>query len=235
MTDVPAYRPTMSAEQAARIRQWHESAYRAAKAEGADGQTFDYLGRTIAVPPEVQPVTAMSDLLGEAVLAEARESDRVLDMGTGSGVNAVLAAATSRQVVAVDINPHAIAATRANAERNGVADRIDVRYSDVFSAVDGRFDLIVFDPPFRWFPARDLLEAATTDENYCAMTTFFRSVRRHLSPGGRVLVFFGSSGDLTYLRRLVAEQGFRSVVVAERALVRDGLRVEYATYRLDLP
>jgi hypothetical protein len=36
----------------------------------------------------------------------------------------------------------------------------------VFEAVDGRFDLVIFDPPFRWFAPRDPLEAASTDENY---------------------------------------------------------------------
>ncbi|WP_220449879.1 hypothetical protein [Nonomuraea longispora] len=45
-----------------------------------------------------------------------------------------------------------------------MADRVEIRHSDVFSDVDGLFDLIVFDPPFRWFAARDLFEAATTDE-----------------------------------------------------------------------
>ncbi|MGH3575022.1 MAG: methyltransferase [Pseudonocardiaceae bacterium] len=63
---------------------------------------------------------------------------------------------------------HALAVARDNALRNGVADRVEVRRSDVFSNVDGRFDLIVFDPPFRWFAPRDVLEAATTDENYGA-------------------------------------------------------------------
>jgi len=69
----------------------------------------------------------MSHLLGEAVLAEVRDGDRVLDMGTGSGVNAILAATKSTDVVAVDINPRAVEAAQADVERNGVTDRVDVR------------------------------------------------------------------------------------------------------------
>jgi release factor glutamine methyltransferase len=43
--------PTVSADQVERIRAWHLSAYQAMKDEGAGGQTFDYLGRTLIVPP----------------------------------------------------------------------------------------------------------------------------------------------------------------------------------------
>jgi release factor glutamine methyltransferase len=151
MADFPDHTPTVPAEVAERLRRWHESAYQAAKMDGRVTQTFTYLGRTIVVPVDVMPITPVSHLLGEAVLAEVRPTDRVLDMGTGSGVNAVLAAGTATRVLAVDINPHALAATRANADRNGVADRIEVRHSDVFRTVDGTFDLIIVDPPFRWF------------------------------------------------------------------------------------
>ncbi|WP_188190003.1 methyltransferase [Nonomuraea sp. SYSU D8015] len=224
--------PRVSPEEAELIRQWHERAYEAARAEAGDERTFTYLGRTLVVPPQVQPITGMSHLLGEAVLAEVRAGDRVLDMGTGCGVNAVLAAATADRVVAVDINPVAVEAARRNAERNGVADRVEVRRSDVFSAVEGCFDLIVFDPPFRWFAPRDLLEAATTDEDYRAMTTFFRQAGRHLTPAGRMLVFFGTSGDLPYLRQLIDEQGFVTEVLAQRELSRDGRSVRYFTFRL---
>jgi release factor glutamine methyltransferase len=69
----------MSAEAAERIRRWHERSYRAAREEGADGQVFEYLGRRIAVPPDVQPITGMAHLLGRAVLDEVRAGDRVLD------------------------------------------------------------------------------------------------------------------------------------------------------------
>jgi len=223
----------VSEEHAERIRGWHENAYRVARAEAAEsGQTFSYLGRTLVVPPDVHPITGMSHLLGEAVLAEVRPGDRVLDMGTGCGVNAILAASRAGRVLAVDVNPHAVATARANAQRNGVADRVEVRESDVFGAVDGEFDLIVFDPPFRWFAPRDLLERATTDENYAAMTAFFRDARRHLAPGGRMLIFFGTSGDMPYLLRLIDEAGFSAEVLAETGLERDGWRVEYRTFRL---
>lgn len=232
MAEPTNYTPTLSAEDVERIGRWHEKAYRTAKAEGAAEQSFSCLGRTIVVPPNVQPITLVSHLLGEAVLAEAREADRVLDMGTGSGVNAILAAGASSDVVAVDINPVAVVAARANAQRNGVAARVEVLQSDVFENVDGRFDLMIFDPPFRWFAPRDLLETATTDENYRAMTTFFRSARRYLAPGGRLLIFFGTSGDLGYLQSLIAAQNFQVDTLARERLVKDGVEVDYFAYRL---
>ncbi|HEX7745013.1 MAG TPA: methyltransferase [Micromonosporaceae bacterium] len=228
-----SYVPTVSAEEAERIRTWHERAYEEARAQSAGtDQTFDYLGLTLIVPPQVMPITRVSHLLGEAVLAEVRPGDRVLDMGTGSGVNALLAAARGASVLAVDINPEAVAAARRNADRNGLAERVEVRLSDVFGAVHDTYDVIVFDPPFRWFAPRDLFEMASTDENYGAMTRFFRDARQHLTAGGRMLIFFGTSGDLGYLQRLTSEAGFTSNVVAELELDRDGHRVRYLTLRL---
>ncbi|HKJ96591.1 MAG TPA: hypothetical protein VJ944_02475 [Thermoplasmataceae archaeon] len=43
------------------------------------------------VPKEVMPPAWMSKLLGKTILEEVKENDRVLDMGTGSGINAILA------------------------------------------------------------------------------------------------------------------------------------------------
>ncbi|WP_157405370.1 hypothetical protein [Actinopolyspora halophila] len=56
--------PRMSAAEVERVRGWHERAYRAALAEGADERTFSYLGRTIGVPPSVQPINRTSRLHG---------------------------------------------------------------------------------------------------------------------------------------------------------------------------
>jgi release factor glutamine methyltransferase len=230
--DWAGFVPTLSPERVQRVTEWHERAYHEGRAEGAGAQTFEYLGAVIVVPPDVQPITRMSHLLGEAVLAEATAGERVLDMGTGSGVNAVLAAMRGADVVAVDINPVAVEATQANADRNGVSERIDVRLSDVFLNVSESFDLIVFDPPFRWFRPRDRFELASTDHGYQAMTRFFVEARRHLRDGGRMLIFFGTSGDLGYLKSLMAAHGFDAEVVAHDELTREGICVEYFTFRV---
>ena len=47
-----------------------------------------------------------------------------------------------------------------------------------------------------------------------------------------MLIFFGTSGDLGYLKALIAEAGFIAEVIAHEDLVRDGWKVEYFTFRL---
>jgi release factor glutamine methyltransferase len=79
---------------------------------GSTGRCFECLGLQLQVPPQVQPITGTSHLLGEAVLAEVQAGDQVLDTGAGSGVNALLAATVADRVVAVAFNPIAVAAAR---------------------------------------------------------------------------------------------------------------------------
>jgi release factor glutamine methyltransferase len=228
------YRPSMSEDEQRRLRAWHEAAYQSIRDDGAG--TIEYLGRTFVVPPRVFPPASVSPLLGQAVLDEVRAADRVLDMGTGSGVNAILAASRSTDVLGVDINPYAVEAAVANAERNGVAERTTFRESDVFgsidTAVDGRFDLMIFDPPFRWFAPRDHLEASIADENYEALTRFLEQAGDHLAPGGRILMLFGTSGDLDYLYRTAEANGFTREELGSRELIRDDQTVRYVAFRL---
>ncbi len=76
-------------------------------------------------------------------------------MGTGCGVNGILTARAGADMLALDVNPEAVRAARDNARRNGVADRLEVRLSDIFDAVDpasdGPFDVVVVDPPSAGF------------------------------------------------------------------------------------
>lgn len=224
------FKPKVSEEYAKKLQEWQDNVYKESKSR--DTQEITFLGRTFVVPPKVHPINPMSDLLGDSVLREVKETDRVLDMGTGCGVNAVLAASQSTDVVAVDINPISIEAAQLNAEANGVNSRIHFEVSDVFEKVEGKFDLIIFDPPFRWFTPRDVYEIATTDENYQSLTKFFNLVDQYLNEGGRILLCFGSSGDIEYLNELIERSGFSKEVIAKRDLEKEGIMVRYFTFLL---
>lgn len=88
----------------------------------------------------------------EIAKASSTEKLSLLDLCTGSGCIAVAAAHGSKRfnVVATDLSEAALAIARENAERNGVADRIEFRHGDLFHALptDARFDLIVSNPPY---------------------------------------------------------------------------------------
>lgn len=69
--------------------------------------------------------------------------ERVLDVGCGSGVLAVAAACLgAARVTAIDIDPVAVAATEANARRNGVAGAVEATGEDLFS-LTGVYDVVV--------------------------------------------------------------------------------------------
>lgn len=224
------YRPTLPPERIEELRRWHEDA--SAELHELGEHDVEYLGLVLHVPEQVFPPTPTSDLLGEEVRRHVQPGQRILDMGCGAGANAILAAQITDRVVAVDVNPSAVAATAANAVRNGVGERVTCRESDVFSAVEGDFDVIVIDPPFRWFAPRDLLERAFADENYATLGRFMAEVGDRLRPDGVVLLFFGSTGDVDHLDALIDAAGLASETIAERTIAARGGEATYFVRRL---
>jgi release factor glutamine methyltransferase len=219
------YVPRVSAERVEQLRHWHEDV--SSDLHVRPSADVEYLGLQLHVPNGVFAPTPTSDLLGRLVTAHAARGQAVLDMGCGAGANAILAANAGATVVGVDVNPAAVDASRENAARNDVADRTTFAVSDLFDAVDGDFDLVVIDPPFRWFSPRTMLERAITDEDYATLTSFLREVPDRLRPGGAVLVFFGTSGDVDYLDEAITASNLVSTTVAERTIT---VRSEPTTY-----
>lgn len=78
------------------------------------------------------------------------QTHRVLDLCTGNGSLAVLAAMAYSDVVvdAVDISDDALAVARINVDQHGLADRITLLHSDALQAVHGPYDLILCNPPY---------------------------------------------------------------------------------------
>src|SRR5215472_613901 len=98
-----------------------------------------------------------------------RNNQAALDLGSGCGIEAFLAARHSRRVVAVDFNPRAVAITRFNAALN-LVDNVECRQGDMFAPVEGEaFDLIVSNPPFIISPDHEhmFLNSGTEGDDAC--------------------------------------------------------------------
>lgn len=107
-----------------------------------DASMTDY----VPGPDHVLGVGAASLSLLQATPTSTVES--VLDLGTGSGVQALAQAGTATRVVATDIHPRALALAEANLAANGI-ENVELREGSWFQPVEGeRFDRIVANPPF---------------------------------------------------------------------------------------
>ncbi len=104
-------------------------------------------------PDQVMGMTSSTATLANFTVRHPVGS--ALDLGTGSGVQAFLAAAHSDRVWATDTSARAIEFARFNAAFNGCSENVEFLEGDSFEPVRGRtFDLVVSNPPFALTPSR---------------------------------------------------------------------------------
>lgn len=119
-----------------------------------------------------------------ANLTVRRPARSALDIGTGCGVLAMLAARHSERVVAVDTNPRALNFAAFNARLNGL-DNVECRQGSLFDPVEGeRFDLIVCNPPYVISPESRYLfrDGGRRGDAFCE--ELVRRVPEYLEEGG---------------------------------------------------
>lgn len=130
---------------------------------------------------------------------------KVLDMGTGSGIQAEAALEETKDVLAVDIDEEAVE----EAKRKGVKAKV----SDLFENVEGRFDLIVFNPPY--LPDDEEVKDIALDKGKI-FERFFSKAGNYLKKDGKILIVFSSlSGDVD---RIINKNGFRFKCLEKKKL-----------------
>ncbi|HEY5928029.1 MAG TPA: peptide chain release factor N(5)-glutamine methyltransferase [Kofleriaceae bacterium] len=160
-----------------------------------------YVDANVLVPrPDTETVIEVA----RSLRSDRSAPCRVLDLCTGSGAIAISLAKelSAARVVATEVSEAAAAIARRNAERNGVADRVDVRLGDLWEPVAGeQFDLIVSNPPYIASAVIDTLQAEVKREPRIALDggpdgmAFYDRIcaaaRIHLEPGGALVVEHG--------------------------------------------
>ena len=119
------------------------------------GEHMFYVDQRVIVPRSYLAETLRSDL---TPYLDAQRVSSVLDLCTGSGCLAILAAHTvpGARVDAVDLSEAALQVAQRNVSDHGLADRIAVRQSDMFAALrpaqaaalPAQFDVILSNPPY---------------------------------------------------------------------------------------
>jgi len=129
---------------------------------------------------------------------------RVLDMGTGSGVQAIEAAKnkTVREVIAVDVNEDAIKQLKNNP-------KIKPLVSDLFSNVTGKFNLIIFNPPY--LPQDKGIEDPALyggKKGWELLDKFFSQVTDYLDRQGKILIIFSSLTNKNKVNQIIESNLF---------------------------
>jgi release factor glutamine methyltransferase len=144
----------------------------------------------------------------------------ILDLGTGTGaiLLSLLAEWPAARGLGTDIDPRALAVATRNVAALGLGGRCALLRSDWYAEVEGRFDLVVSNPPYiaeaeigglsedvrAWEPRHALTPGPSGLEAYATLAAGLRPV---LAPGGRALFEIGPTQG-TAVAGLLAAAGF---------------------------
>ncbi len=147
------------------------------------------------------------------------ETRRVLDLCTGNGSLAVIAAMAYPEVTvdAADVSPDALAVARINIDKHKLAKRITLLESDLFAGVHGPYDLIVCNPPYvnrqsmealpLEYRAEPTLALAGGDDGMDLIRKILREAPKHMSDKAVLVLEIGNE-------RAHFEHAFRRLEVA---------------------
>ena len=198
--------PEQSAQVAAlleeRIRTRQPAAYLTREA-WLQGVPF-YVDQRVIIPRSF-----IAELLADGSIDPwlSEDTQRVLDLCTGNGSLAVLAAMTypDVQVDAADISRDALAVARINVERHALTDRITLIESDGLAACPGPYDLIVCNPPYvnaasmaalpAEFRAEPVLALAGGEDGMDFIRALFHDAVQHLRENGVLVLEVGNERE----------------------------------------
>ena len=207
--------------------------YQALVARRAAGEPLAYLlgsayfgGLEFVVSPAVLIPRPDTEVLVDEASARARlwRAPRIVDLGTGSGIVAIMLARRlpKAAVTAVDLSSAALAVARANAQRHAAG----VRFleGDWYAPLGGeRFDLIVANPPYvadgdphlaqdglPFEPQEALTDGVAGGDGMACIEAIVAGARDHLLPGGWLLIEHGYD-QAVKVREAMAEAGFSEV------------------------
>lgn len=153
------------------------------------------------IPPTVHSVILLEH-------TEIKPGESVLDIGTGSGIQAIFAADNASRVVATDIEPKSVENAKLNVARYQLEKKVDVRLGDLFAPIkkDEKFDVIIFNLIYPFSK-----ETSTLWEVH---RRFFAEVKNYLNPNGRIYYQAGLIDNIPEIKSMVDANGLQIIKMA---------------------
>lgn len=172
-----------------------------------------------------------SYLLEEVVKRVVEPGMHVLDMGTGSGIQAFAASkAGARTVLAVDINDNALDCVNEKIVSEKIAN-VRTKHSDLFAEVPDKFDVIIFNAPYLPNDKRDPDVALDGGEQgHEIIARFLEQAPNHLNENGCILLLFSTQSGFGEIINAITANGFVAEEMAQYPMFFERLYV-YKLYR----
>ena len=174
-----------------------------------------YYGIKLKLHPQVYEPAEDTFLLAENLAV--REGDTALDVGTGTGLIALLMARKACYVLGVDINPMAVELAKENAGLNGIKN-VEFRLSDLFENVSGKFDVVTFNAPYLPGEPEELIDLALVGgkNGREVLEGFIEEVPDYLKPGGTVQIVQSSITGVEKTLELLRKKGLNPGITAKK-------------------
>lgn len=179
---------------------------------------LEYNGIHYETHPEVYEPAEDTFLFAENLQVKRR--DRVLEIGTGTGIIAIIVSRKCSTVTATDINPYALDCAAKNIITNK-AYNVELRKGDLFEPLPAeKYDLILFNTPY--LPTSeeervdDELDAAWDggEDGRKVIDRFLDDLKDHLNPGGSVQLVQSSLSDINQTLEKLKDMGIDASVTA---------------------
>jgi release factor glutamine methyltransferase len=192
-----------------------------------------YKNTVIKYTDSVYEPSEDSFLLADAVLSEIKGKEWILEVGCGSGIiSAVIKANTTAKITGIDINPYAAACTKENG--------VDAIRGDLLSCIKGKFDMIIFNPPYLPTIKEETAKNDTTkdwinvaldggNDGRRLISRFLEDAVEHLVENGRIIMLVSSLTGIEEVKSMMRSLNYGVKEITKERFIFEQLTVIVGT------
>lgn len=167
-------------------------------------RVVNFLGYKMIINKNVFPIDSSFSFSSKIASKRIpKNAKKVLDVGTGTGVQAIIAAKRgAKKVLAIDIDNNCLKNAKENVSFHKLEKIIEVRKSDLFKNVkkDEKFNLIISNLPFSDVNYKSEVGHFLFDANFKLHERLLKNAKKHLTKNGEMFI---PSGDMANEKRLI--------------------------------